>query len=199
MTHAFVDERWDEIVPVLEDYIRIPNKSPVFDPDWEANGHMERAVELVSTWLSSQGVDGLELFVHRLPGRTPVIVAEVPASDPSIDGTVLLYGHLDKQPEMVGWLEGFGPWEPRRDGDRLYGRGAGDDGYAAFAALTAIRAVRDAGAQHARCIVLIEASEESGSPDLPAHIDALADRLGVIDLVVCLDSGCSDVVTHRRS
>ena len=192
MTQSFVDAQWDEIVPVLEEYIRIPNKSPVFDPEWESHGHMERAVELVSSWLTSQGVDGLELFVHRLPGRTPVIVADVPATDASITGNVLLYGHLDKQPEMTGWLDGFGPWEPRRDGDRLYGRGAGDDGYAAFAALTAIRAVRDAGGAHARCVVLIEASEESGSPDLPAHIEALAPTLGPIDLVVCLDSGCSD-------
>ena len=188
----FVDERWADIVPVLEEYIRIPNKSPVFDPQWEANGHMERAVELISGWLQGQGVDGLELFVHRLPGLTPVIVAEVPATDPEATGTVLLYGHLDKQPEMTGWLDGYGPWEPRLDGDRLFGRGAGDDGYAAFAALTAIRAVRELGGRHARCIVLIEASEESGSPDLPAHIDALAERLGAIDLVVCLDSGCSD-------
>ena len=189
---SFVDERWAAIVPVLEDYIRIPNKSPAFDPDWEAHGHMERAVELVSGWLQQQGVDGLELSVHRLPGRTPVIVADVPATDPSITGTVLLYGHLDKQPEMTGWLDGFGPWEPRIEGDRLYGRGAGDDGYAAFAALTAIQAVRARGAQHARCVVLIEASEESGSPDLPAHVDALAEQLGQIDLVVCLDSSCSD-------
>jgi acetylornithine deacetylase/succinyl-diaminopimelate desuccinylase-like protein len=188
MGQTFVDERWDAIVPVLEDYIRIPNKSPVFDPEWEAHGHMERAVELISTWLQSQGVDGLSLFVHRLPGKTPVIVAEIPATDPSITGTVLLYGHLDKQPEMTGWLDGFGPWEPRLDGNRLYGRGAGDDGYAAFAALTAVQAAPS----HARCIILIEASEESGSPDLPDHIEALADTLGPIDLVVCLDSGCSD-------
>jgi acetylornithine deacetylase/succinyl-diaminopimelate desuccinylase-like protein len=192
MTQAFVDAQWDDIVPVLQEYIRIPNKSPVFDPDWEANGHMERAVELISTWLSGQGVDGLALSVHRLPGKTPVIIADIPATDPSIPGNVLLYGHLDKQPEMTGWLEGFGPWEPRLDGNRLYGRGAGDDGYAAFAALTAVRAVRDAGGRHARCVILIEASEESGSPDLPAHIEALADVLGPIDLVVCLDSGCSD-------
>jgi len=198
MTQTFVDARWDEIVPVLEEYIRIPNKSPIFDPDWESHGHMERAVELISGWIREQGVDGLELSVHRLPGRTPVVLADVPATDPSITGTVLLYGHLDKQPEMTGWFEGFGPWEPRRNGDRLYGRGAGDDGYAAFAALTAIRAVRDRGGSHARCIVLIEASEESGSPDLPAHVEALARdigngrALGDIDLVVCLDSGCSD-------
>jgi acetylornithine deacetylase/succinyl-diaminopimelate desuccinylase-like protein len=192
VSQTYVDECWDAIVPVLEDYIRIPNKSPVFDPEWEANGHMERAVELISSWLESQGVEGLSLFVSRLPGMTPVIVCEIPATDPAATGTVLLYGHLDKQPEMTGWLDGFGPWEPRRDGDRLYGRGAGDDGYAAFAALTAIKAVRERGGRHARCIVLIEASEESGSPDLPAHIDALAETLGDIDLVVCLDSGCSD-------
>ena len=192
MTQSYVDECWDAIVPVLEDYIRIPNKSPVFDPEWESHGHMERAVELISGWLEAQGVDGLRLFVHRLPRLTPVIVCEVPATDPDAAGSVLLYGHLDKQPEMVGWLDGFGPWEPRLDGDRLYGRGAGDDGYAAFAALTAIKAVRARGDRHARCIVLIEASEESGSPDLPAHIDALADTIGEIDLVVCLDSGCSD-------
>jgi acetylornithine deacetylase/succinyl-diaminopimelate desuccinylase-like protein len=192
VSQSYVDACWDEIVPVLEEYVRIPNKSPVFDPSWEANGHMERAVELISGWLTSQGVDGLTLSVHRLPGRTPVIVVEVPATDPSITGTVLLYGHLDKQPEMTGWLDGFGPWIPRVEGSRLYGRGAGDDGYAAFAALTAIKVVRDAGQQHARCVILIEASEESGSPDLPAHIEALAGTLGPIDLVVCLDSGCSD-------
>ena len=189
---TFVDECWDAIVPVLEEYIRIPNKSPVFDPEWEAHGHMERAVELIKGWLEANAVDGTSVWVHRLPGLTPVIVADVPATDPDATGTVLLYGHLDKQPEMVGWLDGFGPWEPRLDGERLYGRGAGDDGYAAFAALTAIRAVREAGGRHARCVILIEASEESGSPDLPAHIDALADVLGEIGLVVCLDSGCSD-------
>ena len=198
MTQSYVDACWDEIVPVLEEYIRIPNKSPVFDPEWEANGHMERAVQLVAAWLGSQDVIGLKLSIHRLPGKTPVIVADVPATDASITGNVLLYGHLDKQPEMAGWLEGFGPWQPRRDGDRLYGRGAGDDGYAAFTALTAIKAVREMGGKHARCIVLIEASEESGSPDLSAHIEALSRdfgdgrSLGEIDLVVCLDSGCSD-------
>ncbi|HVV37790.1 MAG TPA: M20/M25/M40 family metallo-hydrolase [Acidimicrobiales bacterium] len=192
MTQAYVDECWTGIVPVIEDYIRIPNKSPAFDPDWEAHGHMERAVTLVTDWLGAQGVDGLTVSVHRLPGRTPVIVAEIPATDPAAAGTVLLYGHLDKQPEMTGWKDGFGPWEPRRIGDRLYGRGGADDGYAAFAALTAVRAVRERGGAHARCVILIEASEESGSPDLPAHIEALDDFLGDVELVVCLDSSCAD-------
>lgn len=186
----FVDHRWKtDVVPALLDYVRIPNKSPAYDREWERNGHMERAVQLVREWLDARPLDGMQVEVHRLPGRTPVIVVDVPATAAG-GGAVLLYGHLDKQPEMRGWRAGLGPWEPVVDGERLYGRGAADDGYAAFAALTAVEAVRGAGGGHARCVVLIEASEESGSPDLPAHVEALAPRLGEVDLVVCLDSGC---------
>jgi acetylornithine deacetylase/succinyl-diaminopimelate desuccinylase-like protein len=177
----------DEALPAITDYIRIPNRSPAFDREWAEHGHMARAVELVRSWMASRPIAGLQVSVEQLEGRTPVIVAEVPGTG---DGTVVLYGHLDKQPEMSGWREGLGPWEPVLEGDRLYGRGAGDDGYAAFAALTAIEAVQAAGGTHARIVVIIEASEESGSPDLPAYIDALADRIGHPDLVVCLDSGC---------
>ena len=131
--------------------------------------------------------------VHELAGRTPVIVIEVPAfGGAPADDTVVLYGHLDKQPEMHGWRDGLGPWTPVLEGDRLYGRGGADDGYAAFASLAAIEAVRAGGGAHARCVVLIEASEESGSPDLPAHVEALADRIGTPSFVVCLDSGCID-------
>ncbi len=131
--------------------------------------------------------------MHQLPGRTPLIVVEVPPTGGgAADDTVLLYGHLDKQPEMEGWREGLGPWTPVLEGDRLYGRGAADDGYAAFASLTAIEAVHAAGGATTRCIVLIEASEESGSPDLPAYVEALATRIGRPSLVVCLDSGCID-------
>ncbi len=182
MTHV-----WDaEVVPALFDFIRIPNVSPSFDSDWDAHGHMARAVDLVRSWMEARPIEGLTVEVATLPGHTPLIVAEVPGSTAE---TVLLYGHLDKQPEMTGWRPGLSPWEPVLEDGRLYGRGGADDGYAAFAAMTAIEAVQAAGGHHARCVVLIEASEESGSPDLPAYIDALADRIGVPDLVVCLDSG----------
>lgn len=186
---------WDEgIVPALHDYIAIPAKSVAFDPDWEANGYIDAAVELIVSWCASRDVPGLEVEVLRLPGRTPLIWMDVPATDgasgPDAD-TVLLYGHLDKQPEMSGWREDLGPWNPVLEGDRLYGRGGADDGYAAFAAITAIEALAASGRPHARCVVLIEASEESGSPDLPAHIEALADRIGSPSLVICLDSGCA--------
>jgi len=188
-----VESRWAEIVPILEEYIAIPNVSESFDPDWREHGHMAEAVELIRAWCAARPIPGLTVEVIELPGRSPVILAEVPATaDAAADDTVLLYGHLDKQPEMEGWREGLGPWTPVLEGDRLYGRGGADDGYAAFASLTAIEAVHAAGGSHCRLVVLIEASEESGSPDLPAYVEALADRIGSPSLVVCLDSGCID-------
>jgi acetylornithine deacetylase/succinyl-diaminopimelate desuccinylase-like protein len=185
---------WDkEVIPALSEYIAIPNVSVHFDPEWEANGYMESAVALVRDWCVARPIPGLAVDVQRLPGHTPLIVCEIPATDPALaDRTVLLYGHLDKQPEMTGWREGLGPWQAVIEGDRLYGRGGADDGYAAFAALLAIESTESEGIPHARCLVLIEASEESGSIDLPAHVEVLASRLGTPELVICLDSGCLD-------
>lgn len=185
----FVNATWDSsIVPTLCDYVRIPNKSPLFDPDWERHGHMERAVELLANWCRRQPIAGMTVKIARLSGRTPLIVVEIPGSD----DTVLLYGHLDKQPEFTGWSEGLGPWEPVIREGRLYGRGGADDGYAVFSSLTAIAALQARGIPHARCVVLIEACEESGSPDLPAHVEALAREIGTPSLVVCLDAETGD-------
>jgi acetylornithine deacetylase/succinyl-diaminopimelate desuccinylase-like protein len=189
-----IDKAWDgDIVPQLVDYIRIPNKSPMFDADWVKNGHMERAVQQLAGWAQQRPVPGLKLEVVRLENRTPLIFIEIPAANGgSDDDCVLLYGHLDKQPEMTGWDEGLGPWEPVLKGDKLYGRGGADDGYAIFGSLAAIEALQAQGVAHARCVVLIEACEESGSYDLPAYVDHLAERIGKPSLVVCLDSGCGN-------
>ena len=179
---------WDgEIVPALYEYIRIPNKSPAFDPRWQRN--MDRAVALIEGWCRKQPVAGLSVEVLRLENRTPVLFMEVPGQG---NETVLLYGHLDKQPEMSGWRQGLSPWAPLREGDKLYGRGGADDGYASFASLAALRLVQEQNLPHARCVVLIEACEESGSTDLPAYIAHLAPRIGKPSLVVCLDSGCGN-------
>jgi acetylornithine deacetylase/succinyl-diaminopimelate desuccinylase-like protein len=189
---TFTNALWeDAIVPALTEYIKIPNKSPAFDPEWEAHGFMRDAVALMERWAREQiaPLAGAALEVVRLPGRTPVILIEVPGTT---DDTVLLYGHLDKQPEMVGWEDGFGPWAPRRVNDRLYGRGGADDGYAMFAAIAALRALAEQKLPHARAVILIEACEESGSPDLPFYVDHLAARIGDPSLVICLDSGCGD-------
>jgi acetylornithine deacetylase/succinyl-diaminopimelate desuccinylase-like protein len=197
-TAATSSERiWeDEILPKLHEYIRIPNKSPAFESDWTRKGHMEAAVRLIAGWCESQArhLPGLTVEVVRLKNdqgeeRTPVIYMEIPGTS---QDTVLLYGHLDKQPEMTGWRQGLSPWEPVREDDKLYGRGGADDGYAAFASLAAIRLLREQGVSHARCVVLIEACEESGSYDLPAYIEHLAPRIGQPSLVVCLDSGCAN-------
>ncbi len=191
----FISGKWDdEIVPRLIEYIRIPNKSPMFDADWVAHGYMEQAVTLMVDWVRAQNVPGIEIEVVRLEGRTPLIFLEIPASADAGTGDdcVLLYGHLDKQPEMTGWDDDLGPWTPVIKGDRLYGRGGADDGYAIFGSLAAIMALQAQGVPHARCVVMIEACEESGSYDLPAYVDHLADRIGKPSLVVCLDSGCGN-------
>ena len=194
--NAFVGQRWDaSITPTLIDYIRIPNKSPVFDPQWVEHGYMAQAADLFAGWARAalETTPGATVEIVQLPDRTPVILVEIAArGDVASDETVLLYGHLDKQPEMTGWAEGLGPWIPvLRDG-RLYGRGGADDGYAMFGAITAIQALHAQGVGHARCVILIEACEESGSYDLPFYVQHLKARIGQPSLVVCLDSGCGN-------
>ncbi|GAB4169735.1 MAG: M20 family metallopeptidase [Wenzhouxiangellaceae bacterium] len=181
---------WREsITDELIEYIRIPAKSPHFDPDWARRGYIDEAVEHVAAWCRAQPIKGLTVEVVRIDGRTPLLFMEVAGT---LDDTVLLYGHLDKQPEMTGWAEGLGPWKPViRDG-KLYGRGGADDGYAAYASLAAIAALQAQGVAHPRYVLLIEACEESGSYDLPAYIEQLREHIGTPSLVVCLDSGAGN-------
>ena len=189
-TARFMESIWDHaIIPALTAYIRIPAKSPAFDPGWEKAGHMEKAVALFEAWAKEKlkALPGGKLEVVRAEGRTPLILIEVPGT---AGGTVLMYGHLDKQPEMKGWSTG--PWEPVMKDGKLYGRGGADDGYAMFASLAALLALKEQNLAHGRVVILIEASEESGSPDLPFYVDQLASRIGTPDLVVCLDSGCGN-------
>jgi acetylornithine deacetylase/succinyl-diaminopimelate desuccinylase-like protein len=179
----------DSIVERLAAYVRIPNQSPLFDPQWKQRGHMEAAAQLLAEWCRTQPIPGMRVELRRLAGRTPLLLIDIPGELP---GCVLLYGHMDKQPEFTGWHSGLGPWEPvLRDG-KLYGRGAADDGYAVFSALAAIAALKAQNIALARCVVLIEASEESGSTDLPAHLEALGPALGDPSLVVCLDAECGN-------
>lgn len=190
---SFVDEAWAErIVPCLTEYIAVPAKSPMFDPDWEAHGLLDKVVRDAAAWVESRKVPGLTLEVVRQPGRTPVIFFEVAATKAASTQTVLMYGHLDKQPEFSGWRSDLGPWTPKLDGDKLYGRGGADDGYAIYAAVSAIEALKAQNLPHPRIVGLIESCEESGSFDLPLYLDALRPRLGDVSLVVCLDSGAGN-------
>lgn len=188
--YQYIDQLWDNsIVPTLQEYISIPNKSPHFDPDWKKHGYMDQAVNLIRQWCEKNALPNMNIEVVQLEDRTPVIFMELPGDS---DETILLYGHLDKQPEMTGWDEDLHPWKPVLRGDKLYGRGAADDGYAAFASLAALKSLYEQHIKRARCVILIEACEESGSYDLPFYIDALEERIGSPSLIICLDSGCGN-------
>ncbi len=181
---------WDEeIVPTLEKYIKIPNKSPAFDPNWESAGHMDKVLKLAEEWVEQHRPKNSTLHIKRLKGRTPLIILDIPGKR---DGNILMYGHLDKQPEMTGWDEGYGPWTPKIEDEKLYGRGGADDGYALFASLGIVNALIDQDVVLPRIVILIEFCEESGSPDLPYYIDEYQDIIGAVDLVVCLDSGAGN-------
>src|SRR4051812_30668540 len=192
MLDTRIARQWDDdIVPQLIDYIRLPAKSPHFDPAWRSHGHIEAAIAQAHAWAARQGIRGMKLEVVRLEGRTPVLFFDVPATGPHAS-TVVFYGHLDKQPEMTGWRAGMGPWTPVMEDQRLYGRGGADDGYAVFAALSAIGALDAENIPRPRCVGLIETCEESGSYDLPEYLDVLAPRMGDVALVIALDSGAGN-------
>ena len=186
----FVGKLWDSsIIPEISEYIKVPNKSPIFDPEWEQHGYMDTAVAMLEAWCKKQPIKDMQIEVVRIEGRTPVLFIDIPGDS---DDVVLLYGHYDKQPEFSGWDEDLDPWTPVIKDGKLYGRGGADDGYATFGSLTAIRVLQEQGIPHAHCVVLIEGCEESGSFDLPHYIDLLEDRIGAPDLVVCLDAECGN-------
>jgi len=197
-----VGRAWDDdIVHRLEDYIRIPAKSPMFDADWVQHGYIDTVVRNAASWVEAQKIAGLTLEIIRLEGRTPVLFFEVAAFAGAVGTnptkaasgqTVLMYGHLDKQPEFTGWRADLGPWTPKYEDGKLYGRGAADDGYAVYASIAAIAAIQRQQVAHPRIVGLIETCEESGSFDLSAYIDALRARLGDVGLVICLDSGAGN-------
>jgi acetylornithine deacetylase/succinyl-diaminopimelate desuccinylase-like protein len=189
--YTYVDKFWDSsIIPTLSKYIEIPNQSPAFDKEWKVAGHTDKAVALLTDWVKAQNVPGLELEVLQEDGRTPLIFMTVP-SNGDLDRTILMYGHFDKQPPLTdSWAEGLHPYKPVIKDGKLYGRGGADDGYSIFAAICAIKSLKESGAHHSRIVIVIEGCEESGSPDLPHYISKLKDRIRVPDLIVCLDSGC---------
>lgn len=187
-----IAQAWEaRAMPSLLDYMTIPCESPAFDAAWAESGHIDRAAGLLADWALEMLTDipGTTVEIVRLPGRTPVVFVDIPGGSPE---PVLIYGHLDKQPPMAGWSDGRSAWVPSLEGDRLYGRGGADDGYAIYAAVLAVVALHEQGLGYARCQILIEACEESGSGDLPHYIDHLAPLLGSPTVVVALDGGAGD-------
>ncbi|MEO6972708.1 MAG: M20 family metallopeptidase [Rhodoferax sp.] len=190
---AQVGAQWDnDLARQLTDYIQVPAKSPAFDPDWKQHGYIETVMRNAAAWVQAQKVAGLTLEVVRLEGRTPVLFFEIAATKPESTQTVLMYGHLDKQPEFTGWRKDLGPWTPKYEDGKLFGRGGADDGYAVYASIAAVQALKRQSVPHPRIVGLIETCEESGSYDLLPYVDALRPRLGEVDLVICLDSGAGN-------
>ena len=188
-----VTRQWDgDIVRQITDYIGIPAKSPGFDADWLQHGYIDTVVRNAAAWVEAQKVPGLMLEIVRLEGRTPVLFFEIPATRANSTQTVLMYGHLDKQPEFNGWRSDLGPWTPKFEDGKLYGRGGADDGYAVYASIAAVQALKNQNVPHPRIVGLIETCEESGSYDLLPYVDALRTRLGDVALVICLDSGAGN-------
>ena len=188
-----VTAQWDDdIVQQITDYIAIPAKSPSFDADWAQHGFIDTVMRNAATWVEAQKVEGLTLEIVRLEGRTPVLFFEIPATRVDSTQTVLMYGHLDKQPEFTGWRNDLGPWTPKYLDGKLYGRGSADDGYAVYASIAAVQALKSQNIPHPRIVGLIETCEESGSYDLLPYISAMKTQLGDVALVVCLDSGAGN-------
>jgi acetylornithine deacetylase/succinyl-diaminopimelate desuccinylase-like protein len=190
---AHASDQWDrDIVRQITDYIAIPAKSPSFDKDWAKHGYIETVLRNAATWVEAQKVEGLQLDIVRLPGRTPVLFFDIPATRSGGGQTVLMYGHLDKQPEFTGWRNDLGPWTPKYEDGKLFGRGGADDGYAVYASIAAVQALQAQKVPHPRIVGLVETCEESGSYDLLPYVDALRPRLGDVGLVICLDSGAGN-------
>jgi acetylornithine deacetylase/succinyl-diaminopimelate desuccinylase-like protein len=187
MMLSSIDHYWEEkIIPTLSKYIEIPAKSPAFDPEWQKSGHLHRALRLVEEWIEAKKVPGLYKEVIEAPGRTPLLLLTLKGN---LNYDVLMYGHLDKQPEMTGWSEGLAPWKAVRRESRLYGRGGADDGYAVFACVCVMEHLLAANGPRPNITVAIEFSEESGSTDLPFYFENHAEKFGEPNLIVCLDSG----------
>ena len=190
-TADFVQKEWTEnVIPSLMDFIRIPNVSPAFDDAWYTNGLQNQAFDLVTQWAEAQKIENCKIELFKEPERTPLLFMEIEAHNS--DQTCMLYAHIDKQPPMGVWMEGLGPYEPAVKEGKLYGRGAVDDGYGFYCAITAIKAIKAQGLPCPRIVMTFEGCEESGSRDLPYYMDKLSERIGTPDLICCLDAGCGN-------
>lgn len=192
---AAVEALWyEEAMPSLLEYLRIPNQSPAYDPEWETNGLMMEALVEVKSWAEALGVEGLTLDVMVEPGKPPLLYGEIEARNSSQSKSVLLYSHLDKQPPLTEeWSEGKGPYDPVIEDGKLYARGAVDDGYAFYSYLVAVKVMQQEGISHPRFVLLAECEEESGSPNLEYYLNELLPFIGMdVGIVVVLDSGAGD-------
>jgi len=194
-TKESIEKDWnDSILKTLEEYIRIENQSPAYDPAWETNGYLDKVVHLLTTWVKSQNIPNLTMQVLKEEKRTPLIYMSIPATpDCKSEESILMYGHCDKQPPLFEeWDKELHPYKPIIKDGKLYGRGSADDGYATFAAIAALKTLTSQGLPHPKISIVIESCEESDSLDLIYFMKKLYKEIGQVGLIICLDSGCGN-------
>ena len=188
-TRAFVESSADSgSIPALTEFIKVPSTSPLFDPDWETNGLIRQAYTVLLNYVKTLNIAGFSVDVITNPHESDLIYIEVEATRAGLP-TVLMYGHMDKQPAFTGWHDFCGATNPAIKDNRLYGRGGADDGYSITAAMIAVKACQDQGQPHGRVVMVLETEEESGSPHLIDTLNRIKPRIGTPSLIVCLDSG----------
>ena len=188
-----------DLIPAICDFIKIPNQSRLYDDEWDTNGLQEKACHFSMDFAKSQNLKGLSMTFIEEKGKTPAVLAIVEPFagngkvDESLEKTILMYGHIDKQPPLLGeWSEGLGPHTPViRDG-KLYGRGGNDDGYAWFSCVLMAKALQEHNIPHNRLVFFFETDEESGSRDLMYYLTKYKEKIGEPSLIFCLDSGTTD-------
>lgn len=189
----FIEKTWEtSALPSLMEYITIPAVSPAFNPEWDKTSYLNDTLELAANWCRTIALENMQIHTSTPQGRTPILLIDIAATHSDDASNVLMYGHLDKQPEASGWDDNKGPWSPVVENNRLYGRGAVDNGYALYAFVIAIKALQEQKIPHPRYLILIETCEESGSLDLAYYLEHYEQLIGVPDLIVCLDSGGGD-------
>ncbi|CAI2368334.1 unnamed protein product [Moneuplotes crassus] len=189
----FIEDNFQSMfLDPISEFIKVPNLTPSFDPEFQTNGLIEQAIDNVKGYAESMDIPGLKFHVHNEEGRAPMALIEIPGNGKK---NIMVYGHLDKQPHMEGWTEGTGPTTPTIIGDKLYGRGSTDDGYVSFATLTAVKNILDQGQEIPRIVLVLEAEEESGSKDLVYLLEKCKDIIKTPDVCLCCDSGALDYKT----
>ena len=99
-----IEASWrGETLEALKAFVRLPSKNRVFDPDWEKNGWLVRAVEDAARWGRQRFPKG-RFEMHYRPGLTPVLVVDLPAEGDHTGRPAFFYGHFDKQPETEGGI-----------------------------------------------------------------------------------------------
>lgn len=191
-TLEHVEKNWDSwFIPGLSDFVRVPNLTPMVDPEYLTNGLVEKSADCVDQYMNKLGVKGLSKQVFKSETGLP-LVCYIVEPTPGCNKNIMVYGHLDKQPYGEGWFDRLSPTEPTIEGDLMYGRGASDDGYAPFSCMLAVKACQEQGVALPRICLVLETEEESGSPNLVALLKTAKDAIGTPDACFCMDSGAFD-------